>query len=223
MLLQILLFIFPWKFRRYILSKFLKFNIGNDARIGYSIILAKEVTLKNGARIGNFNFIKNIDNLFLDENSKIGNRNWVTGFSISNPIVLKHNHFSHIQNRQCVLHIGKNTSITSRHYFDCHGGIYIGAFCTVAGFETAFMTHSIDLKNNRQDAAPINIGNYTFIGARCTILKGAKLPDYSILGACSLLNKQYNNIFRLYAGCPAKEIKILNDYKYFERLSGFVS
>mgnify|MGYP000131553782 FL=1 len=117
--------------------------------------------------------------------------------------------------------IGKNTSITSRHYFDCNGGIYIGDYCTIAGFETAFMTHSIDLKNNRQDTSPIRIGNYAFVGARCTILKGAILPDYSVLGACSLLNKQYNTP-GLYAGNPAKYIKSLENYKYFEREYGFV-
>ena len=83
------------------------------------------------------------------------------------------------------------------------------------------MTHSIDLKNNRQDTSPIRIGNYAFVGARCTILKGAILPDYSVLGACSLLNKQYNTP-GLYAGNPAKYIKSLENYKYFEREYGFV-
>lgn len=52
-------------------------------------------------------------------------------------------------------------------------------------------------------------------------LKGAILPDYSVLGACSLLNKQYNTP-GLYAGNPAKYIKSLENYKYFEREYGFV-
>ena len=221
MLIQLVLFLFQWKIRRFFLKNLLNFDLGENVKIGYSIILAKKVVLKRNAKIGHLNFVKSIDFLHLDENSKIGSRNWITGFSVTHVNVRKYSHFSHINNRQCILSIGKNTSITSRHYFDCNGGIYIGDYCTIAGFETAFMTHSIDLKNNRQDALPIRIGNYAFVGARCTILKGAVLPDYSVLGACSLLNKEYK-IHGLYAGIPAKYIKSLEDYKYFERKCGFV-
>lgn len=221
MLIQLILFLFPWKIRKFFLKKLLDFDLEENVKIGYSIILAKKVVLKKNVRIGHLNLIKRIDLLYMDENSKMGSRNWVTGFSVFHENVQKYSHFSHIKNRQCVLSIGKNTSITSRHYFDCNGGIYIGDYCTVAGFETSFMTHSIDLKNNRQDALPIKIGDYTFISARCTILKGAILPDYSVLGACALLNKQYE-IHGLYAGVPAKYIKQLENYKYFERKCGFV-
>lgn len=222
MFVQILLFFFPWRIRKYLLKKLCHFELSDNTKIGFSIILAKKVILRDNARIGHFNFVKPIDCLQLNENSKIGSRNWITGFSVKDVNVIKKSHFSHVKDRQCVLILGKESSVTSRHYFDCNGGIYIGNYCTIAGFETAFLTHSIDLKNNRQDALPIVIGDYTFIGARCTILKGTKLPDYSVLGACSLLNKQYENNYGLYAGTPARYIKSLEGYQYFSRKQGFV-
>lgn len=221
-LIQIILMAFPWSVRRRLLVKIFGYELDKKSKIGFSLILAKNLVMKSNARIGHLNFVKKIDGLIINQNSKIGSRNWITGFSVTDKVVRKHSHFSHIIDRKCVLIIGENTSITSRHYFDCNGGIYIGNYVTVAGFETAFMTHSIDLKNNRQDAQPIKIGDFTFVGARCTILKGASLPDYSVLGACSLLTKQYDEPYYLYAGSPAVKKKSIKGYLYLKRTDGFV-
>lgn len=220
-LIQIILFIFPWKVRRYILTSIFSFEIAPDARIGYSIILAKRVVMKSKARIGHLTFVKPIDELYMGESTSIGTKNWITGIPVSERERSGVGHFSHIKNRQCVLHVGDHSRITARHYFDCNGGIYIGKFVTIAGFESAIMTHSIDLRLNRQDAQPIYIGDYCFVSTRCTILKGSVLPSKSVLGACSLLNKKYTES-GLYAGVYAKYIHALEDCQYFERKDGFV-
>lgn len=52
----------------------------------------------------------------------------------------------------------------------------------------------------------INIGSYTYIGARATILQGVTIGDKSVIGACSLVNKNVSEK-SLYAGIPAKKIK----------------
>lgn len=222
MLLQIILWFFPWPIRKRFLTRGLGFQLSKNTRIGFSIILAHKVILKDGARIGHFNFCKHIDQIYMDENAKIGNANWISGFSVNDQRCLKKGHFAHIHDRKCELKIGKQSSLTSRHYIDCTGGVYIGDYVTIAGFQTAFLTHSIDLQNNRQDASPIKIGSYTFVSARCTILKGSVLPPHSVLGACSLLNKSYEKEYILYAGTPAREVKHLEDYKYFKREVGYV-
>lgn len=221
-IIQLFLFFLPWKIRRYFLTKALKFKIAEGAHIGYSILLARQVILKKQARIGHLNFCKGIDLLELGEYSNLGTKNYITGFSIYDKIVLNKNHFSHIENRQCVLKIGNHTGITSRHYFDCNGGIFIGNFCQIAGFESAFLTHSIDLKSNRQDADPIVIEDYSFIGTRCTFLKKSKIPSYSIVSACSLVNKQFQEGNCLYGGVPCKFIKKIDNYKFFHRTNGMV-
>jgi acetyltransferase-like isoleucine patch superfamily enzyme len=221
-LFQFSIFIFPWRVRRFLLRKFLHFEIGRNARIGYSIILAHKVVLGDDASIGHLNFCKPIDLLYLGQSSNIGTRNYITGFSIVDKRVLKYKYFAHIRERQCVLKIGKHTGVTSRHYFDCNGGIYIGDYCQVAGFETSFLTHSIDLINNRQDADCVRIGDYCFIGTRCTFLKGAEIPSYTVVGACSLVNKKYEEGMAMYAGVPCRFIKKVTGLDFFTRKVGFV-
>lgn len=222
MVLQILLWLVPWRIRRCLLNWLLGYKIEQGAKIGFSIIRPKMLVMRPGSYIGHLNICKPIDLLSLDEGASIGNSNFITGFSITAPEVVAFGHFGHIQNRKCELVVGKQTGITSRHYFDCNGGIYIGDFCEIAGFETAFLTHSIDLEKNRQDAAPISIGDYSFISARVTFLKGVSVPSHSIVGACSLVNKSLQDSYSLYGGSPCKFIKSVESYDFFKRTDGFV-
>ena len=91
------------------------------------------------------------------------------------------------------------------------------------GYQSQFLTHSIDIAASRQRAQPIRIGRYCFVGTRCVVLGGAVLPDSSVLGAASLLNKPHEESFVLYAGAPAQRIKNLpQDSAYFHRQRGFV-
>jgi carbonic anhydrase/acetyltransferase-like protein (isoleucine patch superfamily) len=67
------------------------------------------------------------------------------------------------------------------------------------------------------------IGEYTFVGTNVAILGGAVLPSYSVLGAKSLLNKPFEEEWKLYAGVPAKAVSDIDkDAKYFNRVDGFV-
>ena len=94
MFIQLILFLFPWKIRKFFLRILLNFDLDENVKIGYSIVLAKKVILKKNAKIGHFNLVKSIDILYLDENSKIGSRNWITGFSVTHVKVRKYSHFS---------------------------------------------------------------------------------------------------------------------------------
>lgn len=221
-IVQLILFLFPWFIRKYCLSTLFGFKLEKGTHMGYTIILAKEVHLKEYATIGHLNFCKSIDKLELGPYSGIGNRNFITGFSVTDPIVTIHGHFNQRKDRKCELIIGEHVGITSRHYFDCNGGVHIGDFCQIAGFETAFLSHSIDLNSNRQDAETIKIGKYSFIGTRVTILKGSEIPSYSVIGACSMVNKKLETPYCLYGGVPCKFIKEIKDYKFFQRKEGFV-
>jgi len=85
------------------------------------------------------------------------------------------------------------------------------------------LTHSIDLAFNRQTSAPIRIGDYCFLGTNCVLLAGSGLPDFSVVGAKSLLNKTFTATHQLYGGVPAKPLQTLPaDYAYFQRTTGFV-
>jgi acetyltransferase-like isoleucine patch superfamily enzyme len=218
-LLQLMLFIFPWTIRRRILNNVFRYQIHPTAKIGFSIILSKKLRMNNFSKIGNLTFCSKIDLLQLDSNARIGSLNYITGY----PTTLNDS-FSHISDRKCELIIEEYTAITSRHFIDCTAGVYLGKFTTLAGIRSQILTHAIDLQQCRQDAQSVRIGSYCFIGTGCIFLKGSILPNYSVLGAGSMLNKSYNDIGYLYGGVPAKkisEISYQNDL-YFSRQIGYV-
>ena len=100
----------------------------------------------------------------------------------------------------------------------------IGAFTTFAGFQSQILSHSIDLAASRQSSQPVTIGEYCFVGTNCVLLGGAVLPDRSVLGAKSLLNKAFTDTGYLYGGVPAKPLQPLPvaDTAYFHREVGMV-
>lgn len=210
---HIFIMLLPWKIRRFLLELFFDYQIHPTARIGKSIILADRLRMDSGASIGHFVFCKNIDNLCLKEFSCVCSFNYITGFNSK-----KYSHFGHVIDRCCELVLESNTSVTSRHFFDCNGGIYIGEYTTVAGLRTTFLTHSIDVYKNRQNAESITIGKYCFIGTGCILLPGSSLPDYSILGAGAVLTSKENES-GLYGGNPARYIKKIDipNTQYFQR------
>lgn len=216
LILQFIFLPFPWPIRKWALATFFNFHFSKNSKIGKSIILAQEVFLEENASIGNFTLCKPINKLQIGKNSNIGNLCLINGF----PVGPQTYHFLHRTNRKCELIIGNETGITSRHCFDCSGGIYIGDYCQIAGYGSTFLTHSIDLQNARQDAEPIKIGNYCFIGVKTTMLKGISIADKIAVGACSVITKNLNESESLYAGQPAKFIKHLENYKFFSRTKG---
>jgi acetyltransferase-like isoleucine patch superfamily enzyme len=144
--------------------------------------------------------------------------NWITGFPSG-----KSRHFAHQPDRRPELILGAHAGISSRHLIDCTARVRIGAFATVAGFRSQFVTHSVDLEAGRQSSEPIEIGEYSFVGTDSVILGGSSLPHHSVLSAKSLLNKKWDTPFHLYGGVPAKPLKELpHEMEYFRRKEGFV-
>jgi len=217
--IQGFLFLFPWIIRRPLLNLIFKFNIDKTAYIGKSIILADQLSMGPHSAIHNFVFIKNIDSITLKQFAKLGGFNFLSGFNTKNKKV-----FQHGSSRKCEFVLGVHTRVTSKHFFDCNGGIYIGDYTTIAGSGTEILTHSIDVYKNIQDTAAVTIGNYCFVGTKAIILKGSSLPDYSILGAGSVLIHNYTQSHAVYGGNPAKFIKDLSgsEVKYFTRSHGNV-
>lgn len=218
-LVQLFLLVFPWQIRRFFLVNVLGYHIDTTAKIGLSIILSKNLIMEAHASIRSFSFCNAIDLLRIEEYGTIGTLVYITGYSTA----LK-DHFCHVGNRKCELHLGSHSAITSRHFIDCTAGVVIGKFTTIAGIRSQILTHSIDLKLNRQHAISVEIGDYCFVGSGCIILPGSKLPSYSILSAFSLLNKAYSDQLWFYGGIPTKPIKQLelHDVRYFSRVKGIV-
>lgn len=219
MILKSLTVILPWKLKRIVLQKWLGYTLHPTARIGLSWVFPDRLEMAAGAVIGHLNVAVNLDFIQMDEKASIGRGNWITGFSTK----VESLHFRHQPAREAGLIIGHSSAITKNHHIDCTNLITIGRFATVAGYNSQLLTHSINVRENRQDSAPITIGDYTFVGTNVVVLGGSVLPSYSVLGAKSLLNKPYTDEWKLYAGVPAKMVSdIHQDDKYFSRTEGFV-
>lgn len=208
----------PWGMRRSFLEKQFGYSIHPDSRIGLAWIFPRHLVMEEGSRIGHLTLCKNIDLLHLGAHAIVGQLNWITGFPSG-----ASRHFAHQPDRRPELIIETHAGISSRHLIDCTARVRIGAFATIGGFRSQLLTHSIDFEAGRQTAEPIEIGEYSFTGTNSVILGGSILPHHSVLGAQSLLNKKWEEPYRLYAGVPAKPLKELSpEMEYFRRPEGFV-
>jgi acetyltransferase-like isoleucine patch superfamily enzyme len=218
MFLRFVSLLLPWSLRRSFLEKQFGYSIHPSSRIGFAWIFPQRLVMEEGARIGHLSLCKEIDLLHLGAHAIVGQLNWITGFP-SGPS----RHFAHQPERRAELIIEKHAGISSRHFIDCTARIRIGAFATIGGFRSQLLTHSIDFAAGRQTAEPIDIGEYCFTGTNSVMLGGSALPHHSVLGAQSLLNKKWDEPYRLYAGVPARPVKELSpELEYFRRVEGFV-
>ena len=89
------------------------------------------------------------------------------------------------------LEIGKSTQIA------------FGSIIMDTDFHTVI---DINDKKVKRPCMPIKIGAYNWFGNNCHIMKGTKTPDYAIVTAKSLCNKDYTQypLYSVFAGIPAK-------------------
>lgn len=218
-IIALLVVLLPWKIKRLILVKIWKYEIHPTARIGLAYIYPQKLKMERGSKVGHFTVAIHLNSIIMGENSSISRSNWITGFPTKSGL----KHFQHQKDRTSQLILGKESAITKHHHIDCTNQIKIGNYTTVAGYYSQFLTHSINIYESIQDSYPITIGDYCFIGTNSVILGGASLPSYSVLGAKSLLNKEYTKEFMLYGGAPAKAIQpIAKSAKYFHRDTGYI-
>ncbi len=207
----------PWFLRRWLLRRLCGYRIEPGARIGLSLIAVPRLRLAAGARIGHFNLVRGL-RVELGPSASIGNFNWIAGMPHAGA-----RHFHDEPAREPALTLEAHAAITSRHFIDCSNHVHIGAFSIVAGAWSQILTHAVDLRRNRQASAPVHIGRYCFVGTGCVILKGSRLPDYSVLQANSTLASAFEQPYTLYSGVPAHEARSLpRDYAYFSRERGYV-
>lgn len=113
-----------------------------------------------------------------------------------------------------VLTFGSNSRIGSDSKIICNGGdIYIGEntgvtfSCTIMNSSFHY-TYDKNRHGYRNRSFNIYIGDNCWIGNQTTILGSVRLPDYSIVGSGSLVNKDLHKIceadYPMIAGRPAK-------------------
>lgn len=110
---------------------------------------------------------------------------------------------------------GKGFSANNNFYVSCNDRIEFGDHVMI-GWEVKVRdsdNHTImQGGKEKQNHAPVIVGNKVWIASYCDILKGTKLGNYSVLGYRSLLTKSFAESHCMIAGVPAK--LIANDIEW---------
>lgn len=113
-----------------------------------------------------------------------------------------------------IVEFGRNFGITSSFRLACRKKVSIGdnfsSSWDVQIFDTDFHTMvNLNTGEYSVDTQEVFIGKDVWLANRVTVLKGAYVPDRSIVACNSVFNKNMSaeTINTIYAGCPACPIK----------------
>lgn len=119
------------------------------------------------------------------------------------------------------LKLGKNVDLITAPNFGSEPYLISIGDDTTVSFDCTFVTHDASTRVIRHlpDGdpetgffAPISVGKNCFIGFRTTVLAGVTIGDNTIIGACSLVNRDIpSNVVA--AGVPCKVICTLDEYR----------
>lgn len=110
------------------------------------------------------------------------------------------------------IRLGSNISIHPMTYIDGAGGLNIGDDVSIAHGVTIMTTEhkytnkEVPIREQGFIFEEINIGSNVWIGAKATILAGTNISNGTIVGANSVVNKNFEPD-SIIAGCPARLIK----------------
>lgn len=104
------------------------------------------------------------------------------------------------------VHIGEDTILGSRIFLDGRDSLKIGSHVDIAS-EVMIYNAEHDINSDKFEAitAPVEIGDYVFIGPRAIILPGVKIGKGAIVAAGAVVTKDVSE-YSMVGGVPAKEI-----------------
>lgn len=112
-----------------------------------------------------------------------------------------------------IIEFGRNFSVSGN--FSCcsfeHISIGSNLSCSwgVSIYDTDFHeTINPDTGNANTMTQPVIIGNNCWLCQKCTLLKGAQVPDWTTVGALAMVNRDFSEMpaYTVLAGIPAKVV-----------------
>jgi carbonic anhydrase/acetyltransferase-like protein (isoleucine patch superfamily) len=191
------------------------YRLGPGARVGLSLLDAESAELGERAVIGHFNVVTRVRRLETGRCARVGAFNIIRGgerVSLGDYAeVMRLNVLNAIPDHDCttepesVLEVGAGTVITSGHRIDFTDKVTLGKNVIIGGRNSSLWTH------NRQETAPIEIGDFCYLGSEVRLAPGARLPDECLLAIGSVLAGEIKEPRSLVAGVPAKVVRPLNE------------
>jgi acetyltransferase-like isoleucine patch superfamily enzyme len=173
-LVQILGVLLPPRPKRLLFRHVLGWAIGEDVKVGCSIICSQKVCLGRNAQIGHGNLFWDLKAVHIGPDTVLFNLN----------------HFVAGKGGVDAFWIGGGAKITSRHFFDCSGGIQIGGHTLIGGRDSQLWTHYFDAKSDRIQLRGLVIGERCYICARATLIY-CHVPPWSVVAAGSVVTGDF--------------------------------
>ncbi|WP_422460153.1 acyltransferase [Endozoicomonas sp. ALB115] len=132
------------------------------------------------------------------------------------PKLLTSNTYIEARGNDALVSIGSNTYINNNAVIIAdQTSIFIGQRCIIGPclFAVDSDFHGLSIVNRSNgcyECAPIKIGDDVFVGEGVKILKGVTIGNGSVIGSGSIVTKDVEP-FSLYAGVPAKFVKLIED------------
>lgn len=102
--------------------------------------------------------------------------------------------------------IGEDTIIGDHCFLDGRDKLKVGNHTDIASQVLIYNSeHDIEAEDFQAITAPVEIGDYVFIGPRAIILPGVKIGDGAVVAAGAVVTKDVLP-FSIVGGVPAKEI-----------------
>lgn len=112
--------------------------------------------------------------------------------------------------------IGEGTTIGDRCFLDGRDKLLIGNHVDMASQVLIYNSeHNLEAEDFKAITAPVEIGDYVFIGPRAIILPGVKIGKGAVIAAGAVVTENVED-FIIVGGIPAKEIgeRQLKDLHY---------
>jgi acetyltransferase-like isoleucine patch superfamily enzyme len=185
----------PSRFKNALLNRF-GHSVAPTAVLWPSLVVNVErFEIGEYARIGLLNVVRNLTHARFEDYSRLESWNWISA----------HPDFRRLDPKAGTLFLGVCSRIGSRCYVDCSGTVIVRHYSYVGGTNCTLQSHQPDYGTDCQSIGRITVGHHSFVGSRAVMLKGAFLPECSLLAANSTLAHSSTPDGKpgLYAGSPA--------------------
>lgn len=212
---SLLLLILPTKVVRLVLLRS-RYKIEKGASVGFSWVKTRQLSMRNGSRIGHFNFIY-CERVAMKSGALIQGMNLIRG-----PFSLLMEQRAQIGKRNVItraprgvtwggslLRVGFNSKFTAGHKLDCCRPIKIGSNSILAGCGSQLWTHGYVHESEgsgrfRVDG-PITIGDNVYIGSAVVINAGVTICNAITVGSHCCVSKSLASP-GLYVNSPMRYI-----------------